>query len=243
MPGWGDAGHPVARAELRLRVSCPPPDWPSATHDVALALSDAAGDDRVLAHSGYGWWAVAPVGMRPERIVATKAGLSYGDRASRPPEAPTSWRGRLDGHLFWDRRRFALAGEVVLTLARTGATNRLAGRIDNVVLTPLDRENLQPDAGPALPWRSLILDPAPALGGAWTGTARVGARSPLESPEGMHPADTFRGDWRAAAYGPDAGEVAGRLRLWTPLAAGANPAADWPGQAVLVAGFGAARRP
>ena len=47
----------------------------------------------------------------------------------------------------------------------------------------------------------------------------------------------------AAAHGPDAEEVAGRLRLWTPPAAGANPAAAWPAQAVLVAGFGAARTP
>ena len=241
--GWGDAGHPAAWAELRHRENCPPPGRPSATHDVALAQSDDAGDGRRLAHSGYGWWAVAPVGMLPERIVATKAGLSWGDPAPLPPEAPASWRGRLGGHLFWDRRRFALAGEVVLTLERTGGAARLAGRIDNIVLAPLDRETLQPAAGPSLPWRSLILYAAPAQEGAWSGAVSAGTRNPPGAPGNMPRANAFRGDWRAAAYGPDAGEVAGRLRLWTPLAAGADPITDWPEQAVLVAGIGASRTP
>ena len=57
----------------------------------------------------------------------------------------------------------------------------------------------------------------------------------------MPGANAFRGDWRAAAYGPAAREVAGRLRLWTVLAAGADPVTDWPEQALLVAGFGASR--
>ena len=239
--GWGDADHPAAWAELRHRENCPPPGRPSATHDVALAQSHDAGDGRRLAHSGYGWWAVAPVGMLPERIVATKAGLSWGDPAPLPPEAPASWRGRLGGHLFWDRRRFALAGEVVLTLERAGGAARLAGRIDNIVLAPLDRETLQPAAGPSLPWRSLILYAAPAREGAWSGAVSAGTRIPPGAPGNMPGANAFRGDWRAAAYGPDAGEVAGRLRLWTPLAAGADPITDWPEQAVLVAGIGAVR--
>ncbi len=242
VPGWGDAaGHPVAWAELRHRVDCPPPGRPNATHDVVLALSDATGDDRRLAHSGYGWWAVAPVGMAPERIVATKAGLSYGDLSPLPPAAPASWRGRLSGHLFWDKRRFVLAGEVALTLERTDGAARLAGRIDDVRLAPLDRETLRPGAGPGLPWRSLTLAPAPAQEGAWSGTASAGARNPAGASGNMPAAEAFRGDWRAAAYGPHAGEVAGRLRLWTPLAAVADPVTDWPEQAVLVAGFGAER--
>ena len=54
---------------------------------------------------------------------------------------------------------------------------------------------------------------------------------------------TFRGDWRAAAYGPDGSEIAGRLRLWMPLPDGADPRTAWPGQAVLVAGFGGVRTP
>ena len=243
VPGWGDAGHPAAWAELWHRVDCPPPGRPHATHDVVLALSDAAGDGRRLMHSAYGWWAVAPVGFNPERIVATKAGLSHGDPAPLPPEAPSSWRGRLSGHLFWGKRRFALAGEVVLNLERTGAAVRLSGRIDNILLAPLDHENVQPGAGPVLPWRSLSLEPAPARDGAWSGALRAGAQSPRGAPASMPAADAFRGDWRAAAHGPHAREVAGRLRLWTPLAADADPATDWPEQAVLVAGFGAARAP
>ena len=241
VPGWGDAGHPVAWAELRYRVDCPPPRRPNATHNVALALSDDAGGGHRLAHSGYGWWAVAPVGMFPERIVATKAGLSFGDPAPLPPETPASWRGRLNGHLFWDKRRFAVAGEVVLTLERAGGATRLSGRIDNVALAPLDRESLQPAADPPLPWRSLLLHAAPAREGAWSGVAGAGARNPPGASGNMPGADAFLGDWRAAAYGPAAGEVAGRLRLWTPLAAGTDPLTDWPEQALLVAGFGAAR--
>ncbi len=241
VPGWGNAGHPAARAELWHREDCPPPNRPNATHDVALALSDDAGGGSRLAHSGYGWWAVAPVGMFPERVVATKAGLSYGDPAPLPPAAPASWRGRLSGHLFSDTRRFALAGEVVLTLEYTDGAARLAGRVDNIVLAPIDHETLQPEAGPLLPWRSLLLHAAPAQEVAWSGAAGVDVRNPPGAPGNMPPTDAFRGDWRAAAYGPSAGEVAGRLRLWTPLAAGADPAADWREQALLVAGFGAVR--
>ena len=59
------------------RAECPPLHRPDGTHDVALALSGEAGGGRRLAHSGYGWWAVAPVGMFPERVVATKGGLSF----------------------------------------------------------------------------------------------------------------------------------------------------------------------
>ena len=232
---------PRRRAELRHRVDCPPPKRPNATHHVALALSDDAGGGRRLAHSGYGWWAVEPVGMFPERIVATKAGLSRGDPAPLPPEAPASWRGRLSGHLFWNKRRFAVAGEAVLALEGAGGAARLSGRIDNIALAPLDLGTLRPETGPPLPWRSLLLHAAPARDGAWSGAALADARNPPGAPANMPGAEAFRGDWRASAYGPAADEVAGRLRLWTPLAAGADPVTEWPGQALLVAGFGAAR--
>ncbi len=241
VPGWGDDDHHVASTKLWHRVDCPPPKRPNATHNVALALSDDAGGGRRLVHSGYGWWTVAPVGLFPERIVATKAGLSYGEAAPLPPEAPASWRGRLSGHLFWDKRRFAVAGEVVLTLEGAGSAAQLAGRIENVALTPLDLGTLQPEAGPPLPWRSLLLHAAPARDGAWSGAALTDARNPSGALGNMPGAEAFRGDWRADAYGPDAGEVAGRLRLWTPLAAEADPIADWPEQLLLVAGFGAVR--
>ena len=83
--------------------------YPDAIHDVALALSDSRPTSGArLEHSGYGWWAVAPVGVMPERIVATKGGLSYGTPASEPPAAAMRWQGRVSGHLFWDQRRWAL---------------------------------------------------------------------------------------------------------------------------------------
>ena len=246
VPGWADAAHAAAWPGLWNRVDCPPEHWPDGTHDVALALSDAAGGGRRLAHSGYGWWAVAPVGMYPERIVAAKAGLSFGEPAPESSALPTAtgsaWRGRLSGHLFRDRRRFAVAGDLTLTLEGTGAAARLAGRIDNVVLASLDHASLQPEAVPPVPWRAFALDADTARDGAWSGAVRLD-EDPRTGDEGMPAADAFLGDWRAAAYGPDAGEITGRLRLWTPLAEGADPRAAWPGQAVLVAGFGGVRTP
>ncbi|MDE2982033.1 MAG: hypothetical protein OXU74_12645 [Gemmatimonadota bacterium] len=243
--GWADAATTAAWPELWNRSDCPPLHWPDGTHDVALALADAAGGGRRLAHSGYGWWAVAPVGMYPERIVATKAGLSFGEPAPETPEAGAAWRGRLSGHLFADRRRFAVAGDLTLTLERAAGGTRLAGRIENVVLAPLDPKSLQPEAAPALPWRALTLEAAPAKDGAWSGALAVGVdqQDPEQTPGTLPNADAFRGDWRAAAHGPDGSEIAGRLRLWTPLPDGADPRTAWPGQAVLVAGFGGLRAP
>ena len=243
VPGWGDAGHPVAFPDLRNREDCPPPGSPGATHDVALALSDAAGGDRRLEHSDYGWWAVSPVGLGPERIVATKAGLSYGAPAQAAPEAGTRWRGRLAGHLFLDRRRWAVGADVTLSL-ESGTPPRLAGRIDNVTLARLDAKSMQPVAGDAGSIPPLTLGSStdsPTGPGGWSGLVHVAAEPVVGMPAGMPVADAFQGDWLAAAHGPDAGEIAGRLRLWTPLAAGADPLRDWPSQAVLVAGFGALR--
>ena len=266
---------------LYERTDCPPPNHPDASHDVALALAAtaAAGDagGAGLEHSGYGWWAVEPVGIFPERIVATQGGLSFGDPAAAVPEAPAAWRGRVTGHLFWNRQRFALAGDVTLTLERAGGTARLAGRIDGVVVVPLDHDSLEPRPGPPIPWRTLTLDPAAAADpatdpaadpadpaadpvtdpadngsaagsggdGVWSGAVRVGAAAPDGSPVAVPAADAdaFAGDWQAAVYGPAAAEIAGRLRLWVPLADGANPHTGWPAQAVLVAGFGASRTP
>ena len=258
--GWGDPAHPTVWPALYERTDCPPPSQPDATHDVALALSyDAAGG--LLAHSGYGWWVVAPVGLFPERIVATQGGLSFGDPAAEAPTDPGArWQGRLSGHLLWDQRRFAVAGDASFELVRQDGELRLVGRIDGVVLSPLDLESLAPAAGPPLPWRTLTLQAALAgSDGRWSGEASVTAEpdtdpeataadgseglGPEGELEGLASGGRFAGDWQAAAYGPTAAEIAGRLRLWTPLADGADPSTDWPAQAVLVAGFGAERTP
>ena len=238
--GWGNPGATATQAALWHRTECPPPGYPDAIHDVALALSHAAGNGTRLEHSGYGWWAVAPVGLMPERIVATKGGLSYGTPASEPPAAATRWQGRVSGHLFWDQRRWALAGDLTLELepGPDGGEPALSGHIDNVVLAALDPDSLAPLPGPATPWRSLALGAAVvADDGAWSGLLSVGASAEGE-PEGMPAPDVFVGDWRAGAYGADGTEIAGRLRLWTPLPDGADPGGEWPRQVVLVAGFG-----
>ena len=80
--------------------------------------------------------------------------------------------------------------------------------------------------GPAIPWPQRALRLRVAVTGDLAGFPASAA---------------FEGNWRAAAHGPEAGEAAGRLRLWTPLPDGADRATEWTGQAVLVAGFGAAR--
>ena len=239
--GWADPGDSVLRPHLYYRTSCPPPEAPDATHDVALALADAAGDGRRLRHSGYGWWTVAPVGVLPERVVAAKAGLSFGAAADAPPEAGARWRGRLSGHLFFDGRRWALAGDVVLEAGLIDGVPALSGRIDNIALVPLDAESLRPGEGAPAGLPALVLEAGPAAQGRWSGAVRIAGGETGAAPDGLPGADAFRGDWQAAIHGPGAAEVAGRLRLWTPLADGADPAVAWPAQAVLVAGFGAAR--
>ena len=80
---------------------------------------------------------------------------------------------------------------------------------------------------------SVACGPAPSPAGARSLT--VGGLA------GFPAAGAFRGDWLAALHGPGGAEAAGRLRLWTPLPAGADPAGGWPRQAVLAAGFGAMR--
>lgn len=244
VPGWADAAHPALWPGLWNRADCPPAGRPDATHDVALALAGDAGGVR-LAHSGYGWWAVAPVGLFPERIVATAAGLSYGASASERPEAGARWRGRLTGHLFWDRRRWAVAGDVELDLLHGDGSPRLAGRVENLVLAPIDPKSLKPAAGAGgrLPALALGAGAGPHEDGAWSGPLSLEAAGEAAGGrlEGFPAAGAFRGDWRASAHGPGGAEAAGRLRLWTPLADGADAADGWPGQAVLVAGFGAVR--
>ena len=267
-PGWSDPAHAVAWAGLWNRTDCPPPEQPDASHDVALALSDDAGGGRRLEHSGYGWWAVAPVGMFPERIVATKGSLAYGDPAAASPASPAAWQGRLSGHLFWDQQRYALSGEVTLALApaTSGSSSaQLSGRIDNVVLVPLDHATLEPLREPPLQWPSLSLDTAPIDstaqettaqdstlldGTGWSGIVTVaqpptGTGADTQQPAAalQMPPAAFSGDWHAEAHGPAGTEIAGRLRLWTPLPEGADPNEAWPAQAVLVAGFGAAQTP
>ena len=252
VPGWGDDAHPALRPALWNRTDCPPAGRPNAIHDVALALADEAGGGRRLAHAGYGWWAVAPVGMSPERIVATQGGLSFGVPASGLPGdglsgAGARWTGRLAGHLFWDRRRWAVAGEVSLELL-PGGTPRLSGRVENLALAPVDAKTLESAAGPGARLPALALGAGRQTegagpSGAWSGalTLETAGAAAGEALAGFPAAGAFRGDWLAALHGPVGAELAGRLRLWTPLPAGADPSVGWPGQAVLVAGFGAAR--
>ena len=237
--GWADAAHPALWPELRNRTGCPPSSRPDATHDVALALAYDAGAGRSLAHAGYGWWAVSPVGLFAHRIVATKAGLSFGETASGQPEAGARWSGRLTGHLFWDGRRWAVAGDVVLALAPGGGAPGLAGRVENLVLAPIDPKTLEPAATEQAHLAALELGDGERTGqdGAWSGPLTLEAAG--GGLAGFPAPDVFRGDWLAEVHGPAGVEAAGRLRLWTPLPAGADPAEDWPAQAVLVAGFGA----
>ena len=237
--GWGRATPAATQAELWNRTDCPPAADGHATHDVALALSTDAGG-RALQHSGYGWWAVAPVGLFPERVVATKGGLSYGEPAAAAPAAGTVWEGRVSGHLFWQRQRWALGADATLNLISRDGQSWLSGRIDNTELVPLDPDTLEP-TGPPLRWRSLTLADGVAVDGAWSGPVGVGPSVDAEPPA-MPALDAFEGDWRVAAYGPGASEVAGRLRLWTPLAADDDPADAWPAQALVVAGFGGTAR-
>ena len=246
VPGWADGAHPALSPALWNRTDCPPEGRPNATHDVALALAGDAGGGRRLAHAGYGWWAVAPVGMFPERIVATQGGLSFGAPADITPATGTLWSGRLAGHLFWDRRRWAVAGDVALQLLPGDGAPRLAGRVENVVLSPIGAKDLEPTGGPDSLLDALALiagtrmeGAGPDTDGAWSGTLTLEAAG--EAPDGFPATESFHGDWRAAVHGPGGAEAAGRLRLWTPLADGADPANDWPRQAVLIAGFGAAR--
>ena len=202
--------------------------------------STDAGGGRELEHSGYGWWTVAPVGLFPERVVATKGGLSWGDPVSAPPDAGTRWRGRASGHLFFDERRWALAGDVELRVPAAGSGGPgLTGRIANIVIAPLDPETLAPAAGELLRLPDIRLGAGPARDGAWSGDPAIATTSD-GALAGFPAASAFAGDWRAAAHGPEADEVAGRLRLWTPLTDGADRATEWTRQAVLVAGFGAA---
>ena len=248
VPGWADAAHPALSPALWNRTDCPPEGRPNATHDVALALAGDAGGGRRLAHAGYGWWSVAPVGMYPQRIVATQGGLSFGASAEGAPADGTRWTGRLAGHLFWDRRRWAVAGDVALELLDGDGAPRLAGRVENVVLSPIDSKNLEPAGGPDSLLPALALNAGtrmegvvPDTDGAWSGTLNLDATG--KAPDGFPAVEAFHGDWRAAIHGPGGVEAAGRLRLWTPLSNGADPENDWPRQAVLVAGFGAARPP
>ncbi|MDE0232073.1 MAG: hypothetical protein OXN93_07295 [bacterium] len=220
--GWGDAAGP----ELYLRTDCPPPDFPDATHNVALAVSHDAGNGRTLEHAGYGWWVVAPVGMFPERIVATKAGLSFGEPAATAAAPGATYTGRASGHLFWDSQRYALAGDVTLTLEDAGSgdgTTRLSGRIDDLVLTALDHDTLSPASDPPARWRSLTLEAGAPSGDAWRGAVTAADRASEPGLAAMPSPDAFVGDWSASAYGPRADEIAGRLRLWTPLPPAPTP--------------------
>ena len=106
----------------------------------------------------------------------------------------------------------------------------------------MDAKSLEPAAGPDARLPALVLGAGNRTqgagpDGAWSGALTL--KTAGDALDGVPSAGTFRGDWLAALHGPGGTEAAGRLRLWTPLPAGADPVTDWPRQAVLVAGFGA----
>ena len=238
VPGW--ANDSVFFPSLWSRQDCPPDGVPSATHDVALALTRSAGNGHRLQHAEYGWWTVAPVAMAPYRLLAVQGGLSVGAPDSII-EDDARWYGRASGHLFWDKRRWALTGTVSLEAKLIDGEAQLSGRIEGAMLAPIDLKSLEPTEGAAEHWQTLTLDIAPATEGIWAGSLAVMEPGSDAGPAGFPAPETFEGDWRAAAYGRNADEIAGELRLWTPLADGSDPSLDWSQQAVLVAGFGAIR--
>ncbi len=241
--GWADAAHAALWPALWKRADCPPSGRPDGSHDVALALALAgdAGVGRRLAHSGYGWWTVAPVGSFPWRIAATLAGLSFGAPATGTPEAGAEWRGRLTGHLFRGLRRWAAAGDVLLKLLPGSGAMRLTGHVENLVLARLDSKSLEPVAEARECLAAISLGAGPDKDGSWSGPLILNQSDGLVDV--IPVTDSLQGDWRATAHGPGGTELAGRLRLWTPLTEGAEAAIGWPGQTVLAAGFGAARTP
>ncbi len=238
--GWGDSTDPVRWPALWRRVDCPPPASPGANHNVSLAFSREAGHGRQLAHSGYGWWTVAPVSIRPDRIVAAKAGFSFGE--SQVATEGATWQGRATGHLFKDKRRFALAGDVTLELRVDSEASVLKGRIDNIALVLLDSETLRPLDSETHFLPSLTLaestDDLSFSSSEWSGPVDIVTSATTD----LLGTERFEGDWSAATYGSEAEEATGHLRLWTTLPTNANPSTDWPMQTLLVTGFGAVRQ-
>ena len=84
------------------------------------------------------------MGLFPERIVATQGGLSFGEPAAALPADPARYQGRLTGHLLWDRRRFAVAGDATFELTERNGELHLTGRIEGVVLQPLGPRHARP---------------------------------------------------------------------------------------------------
>ena len=74
VPGWGDAEPPGCLAgAVEPDQTARRSTGPTAPTTWRWRSPTPPADGRRLAHSGYGWWTVAPVGMFPERIVAAKA--------------------------------------------------------------------------------------------------------------------------------------------------------------------------
>ena len=93
----------------------------------------------------------------------------------------------------------------------------LSGRIENVRVVPLDPETLTPVRAEAGVWHTLELGPV-RLDGAARQRGWITLAGPTVEAAGFAgpSPEEPRSDWTGTFYGPDATEVAGQWRLWTP---------------------------
>ena len=252
VPGWGDDAHPrcarrcgTGRTARRRGGRTPSTTWrwrwptmPAAGGAGACGLrlvGGRPGRDVPRAHRGDpGGPVLRRAGVRAAGG-RTPRGRDALDRApGRPPVLGPAPLGR--------------GGRGVAGAAARARHAAASGRVEDLVLAPVDAKTLEPAAGPGARLPALALGAGRQTegagpSGAWSGalTLETAGAAAGEALAGFPAAGAFRGDWLAALHGPVGAELAGRLRLWTPLPAGADPTVGWPGQAVLVAGFGAAR--